>query len=56
MGEGYSKLEVAWIDENIDNDENQSYLKELKSKYVCKGFNSLDEAFNCFYSKQRRKK
>ena len=56
MGEGYSKLEVAWIDENIDNDENQSYLKELKSKYVCKGFNSLDEAFNCFYSISKEEK
>ena len=49
MGEDYSKLETVWIDENIDNDENQNYLKIFKSITVCKGFNSLDKAFNCFF-------
>jgi len=56
MGEDYSKLEAVWIDENIGNDENQSYLKILNSTSISKGFKSLDEAFNCFYLTKKEEK
>ena len=56
MGEDYSKFETVWFDENIDNNENQNYLKILNSITVCKGFNSLDKGFNYFFSAKKEEK
>ena len=56
MGEDYSKFETVWFDENIDNNENQNYLKILNSITVCKGFNSLDKGFNSFFSVKKEEK
>ena len=56
MGEDYSKFETVWFDENIDNNENQSYLKILNTITVCKGFNSLDKGFNSFFSAKKEEK
>ena len=53
MDEDSSKLEALWIDENIGNKENKSYLKILNSATISKGFNALDEAFNFFYSTKK---
>ena len=56
MYEDYCKLETIWIDENIGNAENLNYLKILNSITICKGFNSLDKAFNCFFLTKKEEK
>ena len=56
MDKDYSKLETIWIDENIANSENLNYLKILNSITACKGFNSLDKAFNCFFLTKKEEK
>ena len=53
MGSHNSKTEIIWFDENISNKENQGYLKRLNSISICKGYRSLDEGFNNFYSKEK---
>ena len=59
MGVNQSKIDsnkttfdIIWFDENINNKENQDYIKRLNSIYNSKGYNSLDEGFKNFYSKE----
>jgi len=56
MGEDISKIEIIWFDENIDNQENQIYLKNLNSIALTKGSDSLNDGFKCFYTKGKDEK
>ena len=43
----YNLENVIWIDENVDNDENTGYLKELKALgYNVQCFKNVDEGFD----------
>jgi len=53
MGKDYSKIETIWIDENINNEENHSYLKCLNSIIFSKGYTSLEGGFDIFHSKEK---
>ena len=47
-----NKIKVIWFDENINNNENQQYLKQLKDIFTeTQGYNLLDKGFENFYEK-----
>ena len=50
----YKNIKVIWIDENINSNENQKYLKELKNmSNDIKGYKLLDEGFENLYGKNQ---
>ena len=46
-------IKVIWFDEKIDNEENQKYLKTLKSNfYNVNTYIIFDDGFKNFYAKK----
>ena len=49
----HNNFKVIWFDENIDNEENQYYLKQLKSNFNnVNTYLIFDEGFKNFYEKK----
>ena len=54
MGSKINKVKVIWFDESISKEENQDYLKELRSNFsIFDGYNSLEQGFDNFYQRKR---
>ena len=50
----YKNIRVIWIDENINSNENQKYLKQLKNmSNDIKGYKLLDEGFESVCGKNQ---